>query len=169
MEIKLKPLEIGKEYMTKFQVPEPVEIYSVLSYRTEKRGDEVIMFPKNVYVTYLNTPELGRCLLDADRIVHERDTVTEEKDIRLYYFKDGIMRKIGAGTTLYKIKHHHKSVAECKDAIHKHNLSKYDLKNRFVQFLIVEYTGALQAKIVEIINKDYIKDFINDGTTIQTS
>lgn len=159
MENKLKPLEIGKQYMTKFQVPEPVQIYSVLSYRTEKRKDGVIiMFPKNVYVTYLNTPELGQCLLDADRIAHEKYIATEEKDIRVYYFEDGGLRKVGPGSFLHSIKHKHTSINNCKESIDNLKLSKLIHKDKEVQFVIVEYTGILQAKIVEVYNKIYKYD-----------
>lgn len=152
----LKPLEVGHDYMTKFQVPEPVRVVSVLTTRSENQNGELIEFPKNVYVSYLDNPNLGLCLLDADRIVHEQNfIVEEEKDIRLYYFKDAGLKKIGRGSTLHSIGHRHKSISECKKAIHTHVPPRFFNLSQTVQFVIVEYTGALQAKIIEVLNKKY--------------
>lgn len=91
--------------------------------------------------------------------------ILENKDIRVYYFEDGGLRKVGPGSFLHSIKHKHTSIANCKEAIDNLKLSRFVQKDREVQFVIVEYTGILQAKIVEVYNKIYKYD----RTTIQTS
>lgn len=53
------PLKLGKTYMTKFQVPEPVTIISFLG-------------NKDAYVIYENNPEIGKCLLSLSRIQAKR-------------------------------------------------------------------------------------------------
>lgn len=64
-------------------------------------------------------------------------------DFRIYYYECGSLRKV---SHLY---HKHKEFAEAKETAIK--LMEANVSFRKTQFLIIEYTGPYESKIVDLI------------------
>ena len=75
---------------------------------------------------------------------------TAKRDIRLYEYDGGILRKFGFGKT-HQIPHMHTSLESCQATVEILMQRKiYRKKDR--QILIVEYLGAYDSKIINLIN-----------------
>lgn len=75
---------------------------------------------------------------------------TAKRDIRLYEYDGGILRKLGFGKT-HQIPHMHTSLESCQATVEILMQRKiYRKKDR--QILIVEYLGAYDSKIINLIN-----------------
>ncbi len=66
--IKELPLEVGKTYVTKTQVPENFRITKIDA-DPKKDGEQIRIY--GVYERYENRPDMHNCPLPPDRLIHE--------------------------------------------------------------------------------------------------
>lgn len=74
------------------------------------------------------------------------------RDIRLYTYEAGRLIK-----QVRPLAHKYKSLEDCIDSISNYQLKKYQPSKKTYQFVITEYTGTYESKIIEVITKTYTK------------
>lgn len=77
-----------------------------------------------------------------------------KQDIRLYFYKNGGLKKIGNSRRSGRFdSHFFSSLEECEDHIEKlkNNNIKFAQYLKKLQFVIVEYLDIFQSKIIKVI------------------
>lgn len=80
----------------------------------------------------------------------------EKKDIRLYYYEHGTLKKWGRlRTPNVKMRHFFDDVEECVDHVYKEILTANDVweGTRKKTFVVVEYFDSYKSEIVCLVNK----------------
>lgn len=75
----------------------------------------------------------------------------KNRDLRLYQFRAGVLFKFGRGKTGLK-RHFYNSLEDIKDFLESLKSSKLRGEK---QFVIVEYLGPYESKIIETININF--------------
>lgn len=75
----------------------------------------------------------------------------KNRDLRLYQFRAGVLFKFGRGKTGLK-RHFYDSLEDIKDFLESLKSSKLRGEK---QFVIVEYLGPYESKIIETININF--------------
>lgn len=78
----------------------------------------------------------------------------KNRDLRLYQLRAGVLFKFGRGKTGLK-RHFYNSLEDIKDFLESLKSSKLRGEK---QFVIVEYLGPYESKIIEIININFNKN-----------